>query len=302
MTARITALLIALFLFTTPQAMAATDVEDGDIIGTVLEVEGAAVLQSADSKARSTVKLDDTVRLNDTIMTGPGARVFILFIDDTELTLSENTRLTVDEYVFNPDDANENKARYSILQGAFKYVSGLIAKSRKTPDVEFNTHFGTIGIRGTDFWSGSTEGKYGVFVNDGAINVATDGGNTTVGKGLGTNILGRGEAPTKPTTWGEGRLKIARAMTKLKDMDAVRDRIRRHADRQRHLRARHKLFIEKTPRKTARPPYRTAQPAAGQAAGTASTAQTTAATTTAIPSACKNCANCSSKTRIAAAA
>lgn len=245
MTARITALLVALCLFAAPQAKATAEIEDGDIIGTVLEVEGTAVLQSARDGSRSAVKLDAPVRLNDTITTGPGARIFILFIDDTELTLSENTRLTVDEYVFDPDDGQDNKARFSILQGAFKYVSGLIAKSRKTPDVEFNTHFGSIGIRGTDFWSGSTEGKYGVFVNEGAVNVVTDGGNAIVGKGLGTNIASRREAPTKPTQWGEARLNIARAMTRLKNMDAVRDRIRRHADRQRHLRERHKLFIEK---------------------------------------------------------
>ena len=51
------------------------------------------------------VSLDpgDTISINDTIQTGPGGKASILFGDNTEFTLGENTKLKVDDYVYDPD-------------------------------------------------------------------------------------------------------------------------------------------------------------------------------------------------------
>lgn len=91
----------------------------------------------------------DTIGLNDTIETGPGSKASILFDDNTEFTLGENSKLKVDDYVYNPD-GNANKAHYSFLQGVFQYIGGLI--DQKDPaNVNIDTPVGSIGIRGTEF-------------------------------------------------------------------------------------------------------------------------------------------------------
>jgi len=74
----------------------------------------------------------------------------VLLADGTTLTLSENSKLTVDNYVFDWSNHNNDKASYNYLQGAFQYVSGLIAK-KPDPDVRVETAYGQIGIRGTRF-------------------------------------------------------------------------------------------------------------------------------------------------------
>jgi hypothetical protein len=91
----------------------------------------------------------DTIAMNDTIQTGPGAKVSILFDDNTEITLGEKTKLKVDDYVYDPD-GNSNKASYSFLEGVFQYVGGLIEKNHPA-DVHVNTPVDGIGIRGTEF-------------------------------------------------------------------------------------------------------------------------------------------------------
>ena len=91
----------------------------------------------------------DTISINDTIQTGPGGKASILFDDNTEFTLAENTKLKVDDYVYDPD-GNSNKASYRFLEGMFQYVGGLIEKNHPG-DVRINTSFVGVGIRGTEF-------------------------------------------------------------------------------------------------------------------------------------------------------
>ena len=91
----------------------------------------------------------DTIGINDTIQTGPGAKASILFDDNTEFTLGENTKLKVDDYVYDPD-GTANRASYSFLEGVFQYVGGLI-EQKDPANVSINTAFVGIGIRGTEF-------------------------------------------------------------------------------------------------------------------------------------------------------
>ncbi|MEI9967476.1 MAG: FecR family protein [Terracidiphilus sp.] len=91
----------------------------------------------------------DTIGINDTIQTGPGAKASILFDDNTEFTLAENTKLKADDYVYDPD-GNSNRASYRFLEGMFQYVGGLIEKSHPAA-VRINTSFVGVGIRGTEF-------------------------------------------------------------------------------------------------------------------------------------------------------
>ena len=193
-------ILAVLLLAGAPRSYGATP--DAPVIGTILKVQGKVSIRLAGKKEAVPVKADTPVHMHDVIETSGKARAFVLFIDNTQMTLSANTKLTVDEYVFNPDNSAENKGEYHILQGSFQYLSGLIAK-RKDPDVKIETPQGSIGIRGTTFWGGNLGGGYGFYVKDGKIIVFYAGGNTNVNKNEGTIVPGAGEPPGPPGPWSQ---------------------------------------------------------------------------------------------------
>jgi FecR protein len=116
----------------------------------------------------------DTIGINDTIQTGPGAKASILFDDNTEITLSEKTKLKVDDYVYDPA-GTANRARYSFLEGAFQYIGGLLDER---DNVNIETVFGEIGIRGTEFIAKSdgTPNNLEIDLITGAIALTSAGG------------------------------------------------------------------------------------------------------------------------------
>lgn len=212
--------------------------EDGGIIGTIQEVEGVVTVTSSGG-AKVPAAVDTPVHGHDTIMTGPASRAFVLLIDNTELTLSENTTLRLDDYVYDNEDTTENKGVYSILQGTFLYVSGLVAK-KENPDVTVNTPYGAIGIRGTEFWGGDIDGVYGILVNDGRVSVRNESGTVALAKGEGTTLRSRREAPLRGMRWGDEKIQRAVASVSLKNRAQVRQRIQQKQEWYRTLRAEHK--------------------------------------------------------------
>ncbi len=93
---------------------------------------------------------DDLLQTGDIISTDKDSRAELLFADQTQLALAENTTLPIDEYVYDPANSDANAAEVSFMEGTFRYVSGLIAKKQE-PTVSINTAYGNIGIRGTEF-------------------------------------------------------------------------------------------------------------------------------------------------------
>jgi hypothetical protein len=113
------------------------------------------------------------VHLNDTLKTGANARLEIAFRDNTNLTLGENATIVVDRFVFDPD-AGVGEATLNATKGAFRMVTGRIS-DMANKDIKVTTTFGTLGIRGTDFWSGSVGGQTGVLlVHNSRLEVRRD--------------------------------------------------------------------------------------------------------------------------------
>ena len=117
-------------------------------IGKVSRLEGTATLtRNGVTKPLSST---DQISMNDTITTGGKSRTHITFADGTEFTLGPNTKLTVDDFVYDPTATNGRES-YDWLGGAFRYVSGLIGKNHDNEDRAIQTPVGQIGIRGTTF-------------------------------------------------------------------------------------------------------------------------------------------------------
>lgn len=228
-----------------PAPSAAASSSDDGVIGNILEVEGTGTITPEKGAAVNAV-VNAPIHLNDVITTGPKSKVFVLLIDNTQFTLSENAKLTVNEWVYDPDNNASNKGRYSVLDGAFEYVSGLITK-KPDPDVQIDTPAGSIGIRGTDLTGGDEDGQYGIHVDEGAVDVKTDAGQVRVNQGEGTSIRGRAFAPDKPRKWTQARLQRMRQRVFLQHRDLVRQRVAQIQGQHKIMQQRYKRYMQAHP-------------------------------------------------------
>lgn len=214
------------------------------IIGTILEVEGAGgFVTPAGSATKIVAQIKTPIHMHDVVTTNAKSRIFILFIDDTKITLSENTKLTVDKYVFNPDDNTHNSGIYSVLSGSFEYVSGLLAK-KKDPDVTIRTQYGNIGIRGTKLWGGAIGDKYGVHVDEGLVRVRNDGGEVMVPNGKGTFIQSPKQKPTAAAPFPPEALQFIQGSVFLAGQALLEKRIAGFSGQQAMLRDQFKNFLK----------------------------------------------------------
>jgi hypothetical protein len=88
------------------------------------------------------------VEMNDSIKTQAG-KVGITFEDDTKVQVNENSRLVIDDFVYDPK-TKAGKLGAKIALGTVRYASGQIAKN-SPQNVALNTPTATISVRGTDF-------------------------------------------------------------------------------------------------------------------------------------------------------
>lgn len=88
------------------------------------------------------------VEMNDAIKTQQG-KVGITFEDDTRIQVNENSKLVIDDFVYDPK-SKAGKLGAKIALGTVRYASGQIAKN-SPQNVAVNTPTATISVRGTDF-------------------------------------------------------------------------------------------------------------------------------------------------------
>lgn len=115
-------------------------------IGTVTQLDGNGVI-----KRDSEVIGDSTgtsVEQMDVAETTKG-RMQIDFIDETRVDVIDNSRLVIDEFVYDPNTGKGTLSMKASL-GAIRYASGQIAKNSRQ-NVRLRTPTATISVRGTDF-------------------------------------------------------------------------------------------------------------------------------------------------------
>jgi VCBS repeat-containing protein len=113
------------------------------IIGRVDALTGSAtVVRNGVSVA---LNIGDTVRKGDVVQTSGGSAVAIVFSDGTTFSLNANARMVLNEFVYGAGGAG-NAAAISLVQGAFSFVAGQVAK---TGEMRVETPVATMGIRGT---------------------------------------------------------------------------------------------------------------------------------------------------------
>jgi hypothetical protein len=99
----------------------------------------------------------DPVFAGERIRTGAGTVLQIEFNDKSRFTLGPNAEFEVEKYFQAAGGISGEDAFTSrVFKGAFRFVSGLIAK-KKRQNVRITTVVATIGIRGTHFEGEVTE-------------------------------------------------------------------------------------------------------------------------------------------------
>ena len=114
--------------------------EIGQIKGSgVLERDGDIVIEG--DAGVGVLSMDEAVTANGTMR--------IDFVDETRVELTEQSRLVIDEFVYDPaNDIGSLSMKASL--GTVRYASGQIAKNSRQ-NVRVRTPSATISVRGTDF-------------------------------------------------------------------------------------------------------------------------------------------------------
>lgn len=121
--------------------------QNAEPIGYVKTVTGNATITTGSAKVKAAVGTG--VFQGSQIQTAAGSSLGVTFKDNTIMSFGADTNLTVDEYVYNP---NQGQVKFGskLTKGTLNYVSGAIAKI--SPEaVAVKTPTGTIGVRGTQF-------------------------------------------------------------------------------------------------------------------------------------------------------
>ena len=74
----------------------------------------------------------------------------ITFKDDTKVKVNENSRVLIDDFVFDPKKSDAGKLAMKVGMGTVRYASGQIAKNNPQ-SVDIKTPSASIAVRGTDF-------------------------------------------------------------------------------------------------------------------------------------------------------
>ena len=156
------------------------------------------------------------VEMADAINTTKG-KVGITFQDDTKVEVNENSKLVIDDFVYDPKSSKGGKLSMKFASGTVKYASGAIAHNDPTK-VAINTPSATIGVRGTDFTATVDDAGASTIIllpscpvnriirdvesecKTGKIEVYNDAGSVLLDKAFqGTKVESRSIAPLKPT-------------------------------------------------------------------------------------------------------
>ena len=115
-------------------------------VGKVTELSGPAEIVR--DKKSTEGKLNSSVEMNDTFVTAK-SRATLTFEDNTSVKVTEQSKLVIDDFVYDPKKGT-GKLAMKVVLGTARYASGQIAKSNPQ-NVNVQTPTATVAVRGTDF-------------------------------------------------------------------------------------------------------------------------------------------------------
>jgi hypothetical protein len=117
-------------------------------IGDVIQQKGVTDIERKDGPTFEKIEKDFDVESYDTVKTKNG-RTAIEFLDETRVDVTENSKLVIDEFVYDPNTSTGSLALKASF-GTVRYASGQIAKNSRQ-NIKIRTPTAVVGVRGTDF-------------------------------------------------------------------------------------------------------------------------------------------------------
>jgi hypothetical protein len=173
-------------------------------IGTVSEQSGPTEIVRKSKSIES--KVNSSIEMLDTVVTAK-SKVMLTFEDHTTVKITEQSKLIIDDFVYD-NKKGAGKLALKVALGTARYASGQIAKSNPQ-SVNIQTPTATIAVRGTDFSMTVDELGRSLVVLlpscdakscvTGAIEVSTEVGSVFMNQAYqATLVSSRTEQPTKP--------------------------------------------------------------------------------------------------------
>ena len=191
-------------------------------IGVVEELSGTAFAKLPTEDKRQ-LSIGDNIYESDLITTERKSSIGLLLKDDTVFKLGPEARLLAVKFKYQKDVENDSLT-LKILQGTFRFVTGLIAKKRpKTMNV--NTAVATIGIRGTNV-VGEADATSATIIliesedtsRKAIIEVSNSFGTVTIDEpGYGTEIPDEFSPPSPPR-----RMRLQTINNLMRSMQSIR--------------------------------------------------------------------------------
>lgn len=154
------------------------------------------------------VRSGEPIHMGDRIVSGSGAGMQIMLLDQTVFTIGPDSEISIDSFVYDPRTGAGELAA-NIRRGVFRFISGKVTQNR--PDnVRIQAGSATIGIRGTIVAGRVRGGEAEILLlgpgpedNSGArrgrITVTSGGRSVEVLRpGFGTVVKGTGQQPETP--------------------------------------------------------------------------------------------------------
>ena len=174
-------------------------------VGTVTSQTGPTEIvrkrQSVPSQAGTAIEM------NDTVVTAR-SRAELTFVDKTQVRITEQSKLVIDDFVYDPRQGT-GKLAMKMALGTARYASGQIAKN-SPQNVAVTTPTATVAVRGTDFSMTVDElGRSLVMLLPscderscvtGVIEVFNDAGRVTLTQAYQATVVNSlNQAPSQPT-------------------------------------------------------------------------------------------------------
>jgi ferric-dicitrate binding protein FerR (iron transport regulator) len=181
-----------------PLILALRPAHAAEPVGSVEEITGEA-FGELDS-ARRTLDRAAPVFLSEEVVTGAASRLAMRLGRDTTVKLGEQARLKIDRFLVNAGGEITLRSGPMLFNGR-PHGAG----------VQIRSPFALIAVRGTRFFAGPSNDRFGVFVARGSVAVSSAGQQVILREGEGTDVAFPGAPPTPVKRWGTERIRAALA-------------------------------------------------------------------------------------------
>jgi ferric-dicitrate binding protein FerR (iron transport regulator) len=165
-------------------------------VGSVEEVTGEAFAEL--ESVRRALGRTAPVFLSEEVVTGVASRLGMRLGRDTTLRLGEHARLKIDRFLVNAGGEMMLRSGPLLFDG-----------QPRRAGVQIRSPFALIAVRGTRFFAGPSNDRFGVFVVRGSVAVSSAGEQVILRQGEGTDIVSPGMPPTPVKRWAPERIRAA---------------------------------------------------------------------------------------------